>query len=132
MKKPQTTDELLDTLTDRLSKQMRLTWVLVVGAFAVGGWVVKLEVSDSHRDSKDFSHDQDISKIESHADNLAEKLADTAKTLAEVRASTYTLREATEITQRLFALEAQSKAQADQLQQALEDLKVILHRQASL
>lgn len=121
-----------EAIADRLTKLIRIGWVIAAGAFVVGGWVVKLEFSDSAVHEKLAKQETSLKTIESSVTALAEKVTSADKSLAEVKASTYTLREAHEITERLIVLETQSRAQAEQIQEALDDLKVILQRQASL
>lgn len=121
-----------DAITERLTKLIRIGWVIAVGAFAVGGWVVKLQLDDIAVRDKLEKQEASLKSIESSVSVLAEKVVTTDKSLAEVKASTYTLREAHAITERLIVLETESRAQAEQLRDALADLKVILQRQASL
>lgn len=121
-----------EAIAERLTKLIRLGWVIAVGAFVVGGWVVKLQLDQEAVHEKITKQEASLKSIESSVSVLAEKVVTADKTLAEVKASTYTLREAQQITERLIVLEAQSRAQAEQIQEALDDLKVILQRQASL
>lgn len=121
-----------EAIAERLTKLIRIGWVIAAGAFVVGGWVVKLEVSDRRIEEKLADQSVNIVKLEETSKALADKLATVNETLAKVEAGTYTLREAQQITERLIVLETQSRAQAEQIQEALDDLKVILQRQASL
>jgi roadblock/LC7 domain-containing protein len=121
-----------DAITERLTKLIRIGWVIAAGAFIVGGWVVKLQLDQAAVHEKISKQETSLKSIETSVSALADKVTAADKSLAEVKASTYTLREAREITDRLIVLETQSRAQADQLREALDDLKVILQRQASL
>lgn len=121
-----------EAIAERLTKLIRIGWVIAVGAFVVGGWVVKLEVSDRRTEEKLSDQGKNIATLEGASKNLSEKIASVNQTLAKIEAGTATLREAQQITERLIVLETQSRAQADQLREALDDLKVILQRQASL
>lgn len=121
-----------EAIAERLTKLIRIGWVIAVGAFVVGGWVVKLQLNDVEVHEKLAKQETHLKTIESSVISLAEKVITADKSLAEVKASTYTLREAHAITERLIILETESRAQADQLRGALEDLKVILQRQAPL
>lgn len=121
-----------EAIADRLTKLIRVCWVIAAGAFVVGGWVVKLEFSDRRIEEKLSDQNVTITKLGETSKALSDKLAVVNETLAKVEAGTYTLREAQQITERLIVLETQSRAQAEQIQEALDDLKVILQRQASL
>lgn len=121
-----------DAITERLTKLIRIGWVIAAGAFLVGGWVVKLQLDQEAVHEKITKQEVSLKSIESSVTALAEKVVTADKTLAEVKASTYTLREAQQITERLIVLETQSRAQAEKLHDAIEALKVILQRQASL
>lgn len=121
-----------EAIANRLTKLIRVCWVIAFGAFVVGGWVVKLEIQDRDTSEALIKHEASLKSIESSVSVLAEKVTTADKSLAEVKASTYTLREAHAITERLIVLETESRKQAEQLRDALDDLKVILQRQASL
>lgn len=121
-----------DAITERLTKLIRIGWVIAAGAFIVGGWVVKLQLDQEAVHEKITKQEASLKSIESSVSVLAEKVVTADKSLAEVKASTYTLREAHAITERLIVLETESRKQAEQLRDALDDLKVILQRQASL
>lgn len=121
-----------DAITERLTKLIRIGWVIAAGAFIVGGWVVKLQLDQEAVHEKITKQEASLKSIESSVSVLAEKVVVADKSLAEVKASTYTLREAHAITERLIVLETETRKQAEQLRDALDDLKVILQRQASL
>lgn len=121
-----------EAIADRLTKLIRVCWVIAAGAFVVGGWVVKLQLDQAAVHEKISKQETSLKSIETSVSALADKVTAADKSLAEVKASTYTLREAQQITERLIVLETESRAQAEKLSEALDDLKIILQRQAAL
>lgn len=115
----------LSLALSKLTRLIRVGWLVIVAAFISGGWSTTLEIRDYNRREKDIVHDTQLDALQTRMDTLT-------RGLTEVAERSYTFREAQLMTERLIVLETTFRAHSEKLQDAIEELKVLANRQSSL
>jgi hypothetical protein len=117
-------EQVYNELTTRLARQAKMTWVLLVGAFAVGGWAALQQQNISKLYERMAEIDGQIKAV-----NAKQEVVYAA--LAEMKEKSFTFREAQAITERLAILETKFGNLTEVLDEKIDRLEAVIQKQSS-
>jgi hypothetical protein len=112
-------------LTTRLARQAKMTWVLLVGAFAVGGWAALQQQNISKLYER-------MAEIDAQIKSVNAKQEVVYAVMTEMKEKSFTFREAQALTERLAVLEVKFVNLTEVLDEKIDRLEAVIQKQSSI
>jgi hypothetical protein len=118
-------EKVYEILTTRLARQAKMMWILLAGAFAVGGWA-------AIQQSNIATLYERMAKMDARIENMAARQEVIAATVADLKKDSYTFREAQAVTERLAVLETKFVSLTQILDEKINRLAALLQKQSAI